>query len=192
MSNSTSLSLLDTLARGAQNEAWNRFTAIYQPLLESWLRSRGIPHDVVSDVQQEVLTKVLEEIGRFEHNGRPGAFRNWLRTIMSHRLRTIQRQQWRGGPRLDWSDIADGLADDDSDLSRQWQVEHDAYLLRRLIDLISHDFSPASIAAFKAVVLQGRPQAEVATELGLSLNAVRIAQSRVLAALRRVAEGLID
>jgi DNA-directed RNA polymerase specialized sigma24 family protein len=32
----------------------------------------------------------------------------------------------------------------------------------------------------------------VATELGMTVNAVRIAQSRVLAALRRIGEGFLD
>jgi DNA-binding CsgD family transcriptional regulator len=41
-------------------------------------------------------------------------------------------------------------------------------------------------------VRDGRPTDEVATELGLSPNAVLIAKSRVLKRLRDKADGLVD
>lgn len=37
----------------------------------------------------------VELILQFDQNGRVGAFGNWLRTVIQHRLRTVQRQNWR-------------------------------------------------------------------------------------------------
>jgi DNA-binding CsgD family transcriptional regulator len=42
------------------------------------------------------------------------------------------------------------------------------------------------------LVLEGKRTAEVAAELGISPNAVRIAKARVQSRLRQEAEGLID
>jgi RNA polymerase sigma-70 factor (ECF subfamily) len=42
------------------------------------------------------------------------------------------------------------------------------------------------------VAVDGIPPARAAEELGVSLNAVLVAKSRVLSRLRREAEGLID
>jgi DNA-directed RNA polymerase specialized sigma24 family protein len=137
---------------------------------------------------------VHQEIGGFDHNGRPGAFRNWLRTVMANRLRTVLRRQWREPqhPQQAWADVAEQLADDNSGLSQAWNAEHDAYLLERLMQLVAPDFKENSILAFRRVVLERREAAAVAEELDLTVNAVRIAQSRVLAALRKVGEGILD
>src|SRR5687767_13659173 len=131
MSDITSMTLLGHLRTGSKGEAWQRFATIYEPLLEGWLRRRGVPTDVAEDVRQEVLTKVYQEIENFQHNGRPGAFRAWLRAVMAHRLRTIQRQRWREGEgnRPDWSDVVEQLGDEDSAMTRLWNAEHDACLI---------------------------------------------------------------
>ncbi len=190
----TSLTLLGHLQSENNNPAWTRFIDIYGPLMSGWLKRRGVPDDVAEDVRQEVLVKVFSEIREFNHNGRTGAFRAWLRMVMMHRLRTIQRRSFRPGEAnaTDWSVVADQLEDDNSEMSRQWDAEHDRHLIKRLLELISPEFEEKSMLAFRRVILHGEEASAVADDLGLSLNAVRIAQSRILAALRRVGEGFID
>jgi RNA polymerase sigma-70 factor (ECF subfamily) len=46
--------------------------------------------------------------------------------------------------------------------------------------------------AFRRHVLEGRPAAEVAAELGQSLNSVALAKSRVLKRLRQELAGFVD
>jgi RNA polymerase sigma-70 factor (ECF subfamily) len=58
--------------------------------------------------------------------------------------------------------------------------------------LIEPEFTPSTWQAFQAVVIEGRKEADVAASLGLSLNAVFIAKSRVLARLRREIAGLVE
>jgi RNA polymerase sigma-70 factor (ECF subfamily) len=58
--------------------------------------------------------------------------------------------------------------------------------------LLEPEFEPTTWRAFRALVLEGRPTGEVAAELGITSNAVRIAKSRVLSRFRREAEGLIE
>lgn len=189
----TSLSLIGRIHNPSDVESWNRFNEIYSALIEGWLRRRGVPEDVAEDVRQDVLAKVFEEIRQFDHNGRVGAFRNWLRTVMQHRLRTVQRRTWRrredNSP--DWSDVVTQLADDDSELTRIWDAEHDAFLIDRLLGLVATGFTEQSLQAFRRVVLNNEDIQQVANDLQISSNAVRIAQSRVLSALRRVGEGLV-
>ena len=52
--------------------------------------------------------------------------------------------------------------------------------------------APATWAAFVGTALDGRPASVVAAELAISVNAVHIARSRVMARLRREAEGFLD
>jgi len=57
---------------------------------------------------------------------------------------------------------------------------------------VEGDFAPATWAAFRRQVIDGCPPADVAAELGLSLNAVVLAKSRVLKRLREELRGLIE
>lgn len=60
------------------------------------------------------------------------------------------------------------------------------------MELIAPLFEPTTVAAFRRVAVDGIAPAQAAEELGLSLNAVLIAKSRVLRTLRQEAKGLID
>jgi RNA polymerase sigma-70 factor (ECF subfamily) len=113
---------------------------------------------------------------------------------MHFRLRTRQRQQWtrKEDAQPDWSVVVDALADEHSEISKLWNHEHDTYLVKRLLELVSKEFSLSTMEAFQRVVLRGEDVTAVAQSLQMTPNAVRIAQSRVLAALRRVGAGLID
>ena len=73
-----------------------------------------------------------------------------------------------------------------------WDEEHDRHVTKTLLASIRLEFQPATWRAFERQVQQGQPASEVAQELGLSVNAVLIAKSRVLKRLREKAIGLVD
>jgi RNA polymerase sigma-70 factor, ECF subfamily len=77
-------------------------------------------------------------------------------------------------------------------LGRQWDREHDEFHAGRAMRTIQGDFAPATWAAFRRQVIDGRPPVEVADELGLTLNAVILAKSRVLKRLREELRGLVE
>jgi RNA polymerase sigma-70 factor (ECF subfamily) len=88
--------------------------------------------------------------------------------------------------------MLDQLEDPASDLSRRWDQEHDEFVLQRLLDLIEPDFRPATWRAFRRYAIDGASAETVAAELGLTVNAILIAKSRVLSHLRKHDQGLVD
>jgi RNA polymerase sigma-70 factor (ECF subfamily) len=84
------------------------------------------------------------------------------------------------------------IADPDSALNRQWDEEHDRYVIHCLLDLVQEEFEPITLKAFRRLALDGVSGAETAQELGLSVAAVYMATSRVLERIRQETEGLID
>ena len=65
-------------------------------------------------------------------------------------------------------------------------------MLHCLLDLVEEEFEPITLQAFRRLALDGVSGAAAARELGLSVAAVYVAKSRVLARIRQEAEGLID
>jgi RNA polymerase sigma-70 factor (ECF subfamily) len=191
----TSHSLLERLRVQPNDALWNRLIDLYTPLLQKWLRRHFLLEADAEDLVQDVLAVLVRELPHFEHNGQPGAFRRWLRTILVHRLQGFWRAR-QGRPLATGdSDLAkqfEQLEDPASGLSQLWDSEHDRHVIGRLMEQIEPQVAPSTWQAFRRVVLDGKDEEVVAKELGLSVNAVFIAKSRILARLRREAQGLID
>lgn len=191
----TSATLLERLRDRADAEAWQRLLDLYSPLLSTWLRRHALQDADVDDLVQEVLLTVAREAPKFQHSGRPGAFRHWLRTILANRLREFWRER-RLRPTAagdsDFVKMLDQLQDPDSGLSHLWDQQHDQHIVRRLFAMIEPQFASSTWQAFRRVVLDGARPDTVAAELGLSVNAVFIAKSRVLQRLREEGRILLD
>ena len=191
----TSATLLERLRDRTDAEAWQRLVELYTPLLSGWLRRHALQAADVDDLVQEVLAAVAREAPHFQHSGRTGAFRHWLRTILANRLREFWRSRQARPAATGDSDFAamlDQLEDPDSGISRLWNQEHDQHIVRRLLALIEPQFTSSTWQAFHRVVLDGAPPDTVAAELGLTVNAVFIAKSRVLQRLREEGRELLD
>jgi RNA polymerase sigma-70 factor (ECF subfamily) len=190
----TSVSLLERLAGQPTEDDWRRLLDLYQPLLRAWMARAGVPASDVDDLAQEVLFVVCREVGGFERRGK-GAFRGWLGTILAHRIRDYFRAQ-------KYRPVASGdseflrrlheLEAPESELSRLWDREHDCHVAATLLRRVQGDFTPTTWLAFCRYVLEGEPPVHVAKELGLSMNSVIVAKSRVLKRLRQELRGLVE
>lgn len=66
-----------------------------------------------------------------------------------------------------------------------------AEVVRRGLERIRGQFEPRTWQAFRAVAVDGRPAADVAAELGVTVGAVYMARSRVLKRLQEELDGLL-
>ena len=190
----TSVSLLERLTGAPTDDDWRRLDDLYRPLLRAWVARAGVPASDVDDLVQEVLLVVFRKVAGFERRGQ-GAFRAWLRTILANQLRDYFRGQKYRPTATGDSDVLrrlDELESPDSALSRLWDREHDEHVVASLMQRVQGDFAPVTWQAFHRYVLKDEPAAQVAAELGLPLNSVLLAKSRVLKRLRQEAAGLVE
>lgn len=185
------------LARACEGEedAWKRLSDLYRPLILGWLRRYGLQSEDAEDLAQEILVAVVRSLGEFAHSGRRGAFRSWLRTITVNRTRNFWKAQGNRETATGDSGVLQllqGLEDEDSELSRVWDQQHDQYVVRCLLDLVALEFEPKTVLAFRRLTLDGASGEEVARELATSVGAVYVAKARVLKRIRQEAEGLIE
>jgi RNA polymerase sigma-70 factor, ECF subfamily len=182
-------------ARDGDGEAWDDLHTLYRPLVVGCLRRQAVAERDVDDLVQEIFLAVHRGLPSFDHSGRAGAFRAWLRAIAL----TCSCNYWRSPARrvaapgdAAAEEALRQLEDSNSALWRAWDEEHDRHVLRCLLEMMEIEFEPATMQAFRRVALDGATGVEAAGELGLSVAAVYTARSRVLRRLREVAEGLID
>src|SRR5271168_670865 len=89
-------------AQTGETSAWKDLTDLYRPLILGWLNRQGVPAGDLEDLSQEVLLSAVKHLPGFQHRGRRGAFRSWLRTIVCSRTADYWRAagadtQARGG-----------------------------------------------------------------------------------------------
>ena len=191
----TSTSLLERLRSADRPEDWSRLNDLYAPLLRSWMRRYEVGDSDAADLIQEVLMAVAKDVAKFEHNGRRGAFRTWLKRILINRLRDFWKAQAKLPKATGGSDVVERLQqldDPRSALSQLWDSEHDKHVLKKILDAAQPQFAPNTWEAFRRVVIERIPVEKVAEECGMTLNAVFIAKSRVVSRLRQEASGLVE
>jgi RNA polymerase sigma-70 factor (ECF subfamily) len=187
--NTTPVSLLERLRLPEASAAWPRFVDLYTPLLYHWSRRLGLQQSDAEDLVQEVMMTLLKEMPCFTYQ-EGKRFRGWLWTVLINKWRQKQRRR-AGGPH----EVGDrGLAavSADDDVEEMADAEYQTYLVQRALELIQAEFRPQTWKACWEYVVAGRPAAEVAAELGLTVNAVHLAKSRVLRRLRQELAGLLD
>ncbi len=190
----TSISLLERLAGQPNDDDWRRLVELYDPLLRAWMAQMGVAPSEADDLAQEVLLVVFQEIGTFERRGK-GAFGGWLRTILVHRVRDhFRSQKYRPTATGDSAFLGrlHELESREGELSQLWDREHDRHVAAALMRRVQGDFAPVTWQAFCLYVLEGQPAAQVAAQLGLSMNSVIVAKSRVLKRLRQELAGLVE
>jgi RNA polymerase sigma-70 factor (ECF subfamily) len=180
---STSTSLLQRLRRPDQEQAWARFVDLYTPLLLAWARKAGLSPDDAADHVQEVFAHLVRKLPEFQYDPQKGSFRGWLRMILVNKLRDRMRRQQPVVGQADGAALA-GLIDAASSEPLTEQ-EHNQYLVRRALELMRTEFEATTWQACWEFVANDRPAAEVASQLGITENAVYIAKLRVLRRLRQ-------
>jgi RNA polymerase sigma-70 factor (ECF subfamily) len=180
---STSTGLLAQL-RAQEREAWIRLAKLYGPLVYSWCRRRGLQAEDTADVMQEVFRALAGGIHDFKA-GPTGSFRGWLWTItrnkiLDHHRRSQRQPEAVGGSDAQqrWLQIPESLDESEAGSGKSGS------LVSRALALIRPDFTEASWQAFWRVVMEDQSVADVARSLGISINAIYIAKSRVLRRLR--------
>lgn len=180
----TPMSLLEKLTLPQAEEPWRRFVDLYTPLFFHWLKKMNIPTTETSDLLQEVFMLLYRKLPEF-HRNKHGHFHGWLHTVIRNKAlewrRKVDHQavNWHS----DVYDVSEPALDDD---------EYRQYLINRLLQLMKDGFPEQTWRACWENVVEGRSAEDVARELGITVNMVYLAKSRVLRQLRQEIAGLID
>jgi RNA polymerase sigma-70 factor (ECF subfamily) len=173
------------LRNGQESQAWPRFVKLYTPVLYGWVRSQGITSQEAADIVQEVFVLLVEKLPSLQYD-QTKSFGGWLRTVTMNKCRDHYR---RGKHRPVQADA--GIEPEVADNVQQFSVaEYRQRLARRALEIMQSEFQPTTWKACWQAVMSNRPAEEIAATLGISVNAVYVAKSRVLRRLREELDGL--
>jgi RNA polymerase sigma-70 factor (ECF subfamily) len=185
----TPATLLERLRRPSATDAWDRFVKLYTPLLFSWARHIGLREEDAADLVQDVFALLIHKLPEFTYD-RHRSFRGWLRTVTLNKWRESRRR--RATPPLvtGQENLAELAGAEPADAF--WETEYRDHLVGRAMQLMQADFEPTTWQACWEFVVSGKSATEVAAQLGIRVDAVYSAKSRVLRRLRQELDGLMD
>ena len=182
----TSRSLLERV-RARDDDAWSQLTELYGPLVYHWCRKLGVKPDDSSDILQNVFRSLVIHIDRFEHAQTPGSFRAWLWTIVRNKVRDHFKTQADKAIACGGSDaqfrmlnVPDHHPDDSADSS----VSAAGSLTYRAMNIARREVKRTTWQAFWRSTIDDISPAAVAEEMGISVESVWQARSRILKRLR--------
>jgi RNA polymerase sigma factor (sigma-70 family) len=185
----TRASLLVRLRDPHDRDAWRQFVALYAPLIYGLARRRGLQDADAADLTQEVL-RTLTRTDAFAYDPARGSFRGWLYTVTCrkvHDFRASRAHRERGSGDSVTQRLleAEPAADEDAE---RWECEYRRHLFTLAAEQVKDAFTPTTWQAFWLLAVEGKTAEETATATALSVGAVYVAKSRVLARLKKQIE----
>ena len=202
----TSDSLLSR-ARRFDQRAWVRLVNIYSPLIDYWIRQRGIRGHDLENIRQEVFVRLSKSIGNFtKSNSGGGSFRGYLRTITQNLIFSLYRKGevnaiggsagWMvmnqiPGEEDSFSSLFDSISEEWAGVHRGGYSVENGILFRRIMDWIYGNCSQKQSDVFTRVVLENKRPRDVARDLNMSVGSVYQTKSRILSCIREEFSDLV-
>jgi RNA polymerase sigma-70 factor (ECF subfamily) len=179
-------SLLARLGDLEDRAAWQQFVDLYGSLVYGFARRHGLQDADAADLTQEVFLAVARSAGRWHYDRHRGSFRGWLYGVTRNHLAKFLRRRDGQPVGSGDSNARQLLAEHPSpepDAEAAWEQEFQRQLFRLAAAQVQQHFAPTTWQAFWQTAVEGKSGTAVAAELGLSVGAVYVARSRVLARL---------
>ena len=182
----TTTALLEGLFDPANELVWLEFDQRYRPIVVAFARKLGLSDADAADVAQETLTQFVKEYGAGKYDRSRSRLRSWLIGIAKYRVAGVYRKRASKREARGQSAIVD-MTDEDG-LVGVWEAERRAVILREAMTQLRDKTKTdeRTITAFEMHVVNQMPVAAVAEELGISVQDVYLAKSRVAARLREI------
>jgi RNA polymerase sigma-70 factor (ECF subfamily) len=173
-------------------DAWEQFAAVYGPLVRGYARRHGLQDSDAADLTQDVLKSVTGAVGTLDHQPGRGAFRKWLFTVTRNKIRDFYKSPRHRERGAGDTDALKMLAEVPAPHEEpEWEREYERQVFGWAAERVRPEFQTPTWRAFWLTAVEGRTGPEVAAELGMSLGAVHVARSRVLARLKSVVRELV-
>lgn len=192
---SVSSSLLVRL-RGNDPVAWERLVKLYLPVVYDWCRQANLSDADAADVVQEAFAAVARSLPNFRRERVTDTFQGWLATITRNKIRDHYRAAslrvaGSGGTDAQLRLLQATEPEFSTTMGSDRSQKQLSGVLRRAAHCVQAEFEPKTWTAFWRTAVDGRTPKDASRELGVSVNSVYKARSRVLRRLREELEGLL-
>jgi RNA polymerase sigma-70 factor (ECF subfamily) len=176
--------------------SWAQFMERYGRLVRHVAVQAGLRPEEAEDVVQETVSCVARKMPEFEYDRDRCSLEGWVRHVTQLRIKdqlrrrlpveNVEGRKTSTPSETVGTECLNSLPDAQHDAERDaaWEAAWRQSVLERAMDRVQLQVSPAHYQMFCLSVMDGRPGAEVARTLGVSLASVYVVRHRVLRLLR--------
>lgn len=175
----TSATMLARVQDPADREAWNEFVAHYGPRIQQWCRRWNLQDADTDDVTQDVLLRLAQKMRDFRYD-HSRSFRAWLKTVTHHAWRNFVESQRRGVGSGDSAiQVLLNAVEAPDSLVGHLDEEFERALTDEAMVCVRARVAPHTWEAFRLLVFDALPGAEVASRVNMQVAMVYVARSKV-------------
>jgi len=176
----------------AREVAWREFFDRYSGIIAAFGRRLGVRGDDIYDLVQDVMLRFFSASPDFNYDPQNGSFRGYLKVCT---FRVFQRQLGNklsvNGRSIDQVDASELSID------AVWNDIWETETLRKAIETIRQACAEnrdrkRTFQAFEMYVLLERPADVIAGELGMSVESVHQAKSRITKAVKQAMTRIVE
>lgn len=184
----TTTEMLDGLHDSSNDRVWTDFDERYRPILIGFGRSLGLTDADAADIAQDAITRFVIEYREGKYDRDRGRLRSWLIGIVRYRVLELRRKksvrkEAHGVTRMQ-------ELPSQREMTQMWARQHEAEVYRRAVVKLKETSKTDenTLRAFELLMERQMAPALVAEELGMSIDDVYRAKSRVAQRLRSIVE----
>ena len=173
-------------------DAWKQFVDVYAPLIQMYACRKGLQASDAADVTQEVMQKIATMIHRFDYDRCRGQFRGWLHTLTRNQVINFRKRhhKLRGSGDTSVQQLLEAQPTNDD--VKEWETVYQRQVMSYAMRQVRAEFTDLHWQAFEMTAIEHIRPADVSTRIGMSVGAIYVAKSRVVARLREFARDLGD
>jgi len=189
MSAETRLTLLARVKNQHDEKAWQEFEGIYSVYLKIVFNYLKIDKTDIEDLVQETLVHLWEKLPSFNYDLEKGRFRGWLRRVASNKaMNMISKRQNRSKLLKEKYISPDSIS---SDIEKSCEAEWQQFLAKKAWQRIKGQFSEQAEICFMKMA-SGESSVDLAAEMGIPENTIRVNKRRVEKRLNKEVRYLIE
>ena len=197
----TESELLRRITDPVDDAAWNRFDALYRPVVYRYARLKGLQHSDAEILVGEVMARVFRAARRWSDSSpgenandavRPQHFRAWLRRVADNALLNLVTRQLarRGtGGTSHQLNLSNRPLPDDA-AKQNWQHEHQRQLFAAAARIVQRQVDEEHLTVFWSTHVDGQAVADVAERTRRSVGSVYAIRRRIVRRLRQTVQRL--
>jgi RNA polymerase sigma-70 factor (ECF subfamily) len=165
--------------------AWEEFRARYAPVIIGFSRNAGLRSQDAEDILQDVMLGFFRLSADFHYDPAKGRFRGYLKQATLNAI----RKRIRGSDRA--CSVPDDLLDEQAPTAEShWESQWAQRIMSRALDEARRRVDEQTYEAFDLYARRDVAADQVAARLGISVNSVHQAKSRVMRVVAAVVERL--
>ena len=170
----TQTQLIEALRNTVEGVSWGEFFLVYQKMIYSIARKKGLSHEDSQEVTQEAIIKAHKNITKFD--SQRGTFRNWLGVITKSCVLDHFRKQGRRLP-AGWQppvgeddSLRFDMADPDDVFEKEWNEQANKYMREMALERLKLVVKPRDFQVFHCAKVLEWSTEKICGSLGVTAN----------------------